>query len=186
MENVSLKQLIERTYDVKEFSLAGPAWLDSERFDVAAKPASDAPKPWVRPMLQSLLADRFGLVAHRETKSLSGYALIVWKRAPALHEKPAGAGSNTSSGRGRLIGTNVSMAELADLLSRKLDQPVQDLTGLKGAVDFKLEWPLDDTQGEASSMLTALQEQLGLKMQSQKVMVEMLVVDHVEKTPTEN
>ncbi|MBZ5675272.1 MAG: TIGR03435 family protein [Acidobacteriia bacterium] len=187
-ENVSLKQLIQRAYGVADYSLSGPVWLGDDKFDIAAKQPDGTPKGQTRTMLQSLLAERFGLAVHFEQKSLSGYALIAGKKPPVLHDKPAGAGTNTNTGRGTIKGTNVSMADLAGLLSRQLDQPVQDQTGLPGVLDISLEWSPDPAQADdrATSLFTALQEQLGLKLQAQKVTVEVLVVDHAERVPTEN
>lgn len=187
-ENVSLKQLIERVYDVAEYSLSGPVWLGDDKFDIAAKQPDGAPRAQMRLMLQSLLAERFGLVVHRESKLVSGYALMAGKKTPTLHEKPADTGTNTNTGRGTIKGTNVSMLDLAGLLSRQLDQPVQDQTGLSGVFDLSLEWSPDQTQADdrASSLFTAIQEQLGLKLQAQKVTLDVLVVDHIERVPTEN
>ena len=187
-ENVSLKQLIERAYSVADYSLIGPDWLGDDKFDIAAKPPSGAPTGQNRLMLQSLLAERFGLAVHHETRLLPGYALVAGKKPPVLREKLAGSGTNTNSNRGSLNGTNISMAELASLLSRQLDQPVQDQTGLSGVLDVSLEWSTDQahTDDRAFSIMTAVQEQLGLKLQSQKVTVDVLVVDHVERVPSEN
>jgi len=142
-ENVSLKQLIERAYDVAEYSLSGPVWLGDDKFDIAAKQPDGAPRAQMRLMLQSLLAERFGLVVHRESKSVSGYALMAGKKPPTLHEKLADTGTNTNTGRGTIKRTNVSMLDLAGLLSRQLDQPVQDQTGLSGVFDISLEWSPD-------------------------------------------
>jgi uncharacterized protein (TIGR03435 family) len=187
-ENVSLKQLIERAYSVADYSLFGPEWLGDDKFDVAAKPPPGASGEQMRRMLQSLLAERFKLMVHRETRSLPGYALVAGKKPPALREKLPGSGTNTNSGRGSLKGTNISMADLAGLLSRQLDQPVQDQSGLAGVLDISLEWSTDPAHADdrAFSILTALQEQAGLKLQPQKVPVEVLVVDHTERAPTEN
>jgi uncharacterized protein (TIGR03435 family) len=190
-DNVSLKQLIERAYGVVDYSLSGPAWLGDDKFDIAGKQAAGTPKGQMLPMLQALLAERFGLVVHREPKSLPGYVLIPGKKPPTLHAKPADAGTKTNVGRGTVKGTNLSMADLAGLLSRQLDQPVQDQTGLPGVFDVNLEWTPDQAQADPasdrlSSIFTAVQEQLGLKLQPQKVPVDVLVVDHVERVPTEN
>jgi uncharacterized protein (TIGR03435 family) len=163
--------------------------LGDDKFDIAASQPSGSPPGQILTMLQALLADRFGLVVHREPKLLSGYALVPGKKPPTLHEKPSGAGTNTSGGRGTLKGTNISMAYLADFLSRELDQPVQDQTGLPGVFDVSLEWSPDQANpapDRPSSIFTAVQEQLGLKLQPQKVTVNVLVVDHAERVPTEN
>jgi uncharacterized protein (TIGR03435 family) len=94
-------------------------------------------------------------------------------------------------GPGKVKGTNVSMADLAGILSRHLNEPVQDQTGLRGVFDVNLEWMPELAQADAasdrlSSIFTAVQEQLGLKLQAQKVTVDVLVVDHAERNPTEN
>jgi len=120
-ENISLKQLIERAYGIADYSLSGPAWLRDARFDIAAKQAAGTPKGQMLPMLRSLLNERFGLVVHHEQKSISGYALVLGKKPPTLHEKPADAGVHTTFGSGKLKGTNVSIADLASILSRQLN-----------------------------------------------------------------
>jgi uncharacterized protein (TIGR03435 family) len=190
-ENVSLKQLIERAYGIADYSLSGPAWLGDARFDIAARQAAGTPKGQMLPMLRSLLTERFGLAVHREPKSLSGYALVLGKKPPTLHEKPADAGVHTTFGPGKLKGTNVSMADLASILSRQLNEPVQDQTGLPGVFDVTLEWMPELAQSDTasdrlSSIFTAVQEQLGLKLRAQKITVDVLVVDHAERVPTEN
>jgi uncharacterized protein (TIGR03435 family) len=187
-ENYSLRQLIQQAYDVKDYALSAPAWLADEHFDVVARAPEGNPSSSFLPMMQSLLKERFGLVVHHEPKLISGYALVAGKKPPVLHEKPAGAGSNTNSGGGKMNGTNVSMDKLADLLSRFIHEPVQDQTGLAGVMDIKLEWTPDqsDTADGPGSIFTALQEQLGLKLQSQKITIDTLVVDHIERVPTEN
>jgi uncharacterized protein (TIGR03435 family) len=188
-ENVSLKRLIERAYGVADYTLSGPTWLGDDKFDIVASQPSGSTPGQMPTMLQSLLANRFGLMVHREPKSLPGYALVSGKKPPTLHEKPAGTGTSTSGGRGTLKGTNVSMAYLADFLSRELDQPVQDQTSLPGVFDVSLEWSPDQTNPASDrlpSIFTAVQEQLGLKLQAQKVIVDVLVIDRAERVPTEN
>lgn len=189
IENSSLRQLILQAYDLKEYSFTGPAWLNDVRFDIVAKAPEGVPEKQLNAMMQSLLAERFGLTAHREPKSISGYALVAGKKPPALHETPAGTGSNTNSGNGKMNGTNVSMDKLADILARIIRQPVQDQTGLAGVMDIKLEWTpeqSDPTVDGPGSIFTALQEQIGLKLQAQKITIDALVVDHIERVPTEN
>ena len=201
LRNVSLKQFIELVYEVKDYSLSGPDWLGSERFDIAAKFAPGTPREQVLRMAQALLAERFKLAVHRESKVLLAYALVAAKNGPKLREVEAG-GSDTSTGRGQFTGRKVSMPQFADWLSRMMDRPVVDKTEIKGVFDIKLEWTPEESQplglGETGerrpptdspsgpSIFTALQEQLGLKLQGQKLPVEILVVDHAEKVPTEN
>jgi uncharacterized protein (TIGR03435 family) len=139
-ENISLKQMIELAYDVKDYSLSAPTWIDSERFDVQAKPPERMTDELFAPMLRSLLADRFRLVYHRESKEISGYALLLGKKHPQPHPMPKEGGSHMNWSDGKLTTTNASMKQLADFFSRQLGQPVEDSTGLIGAFDLKLEW----------------------------------------------
>jgi uncharacterized protein (TIGR03435 family) len=206
MENVSLKQCIEVAFDVKDYSLSGPSWLDNVRFDLLAKPPSGSPPgrspgflpPDFQAMLQTPLADRFKLAVHRETKVLSAYALLVDKRGPKIQPVEAGP-SGTSSGRGLLTGKSVSMARFADILSANLDRPVKDMTDLQGVFNIKLTWTPDEPPAElgerrttldnpaaAPSLFAAVQEQLGLRIEARKLPVEVLVVDHAEKVPADN
>jgi uncharacterized protein (TIGR03435 family) len=150
-------------------------------------------------MLQKLLADRFKLTLHRTTKEFPVYELVTAKNGPKLKEVEAG-GSNTNSGRGHMTATRISMQRLSEFLSRQVDRPVLDMTGLKGVFDLTLDWTPDESlsakkpgEGEVAidapkspSLLTALQEQLGLKLQARRAPIEILVVDHAEKVPTEN
>ena len=187
-ENVTLRRLIERAYVVADDALFGPEWLGDSRFDVVAKIPADAPTGQERLMLQSLLAQRFGLQVHRETRPVAGYAILAGKNPPAMHKKPAGAEVNTNSGDGGLGGTNASMTDLARLLSMRLGRSVQDQTGLQGVFNFNVEWSLDSAHPEDRifAIVTAVEEKLGLKLRPQKVSVEVLVVDHAERVPTDN
>lgn len=210
--STSLLFLITWAYDIHADRVYGKSsWLDSTRFDIMANaPQDNRPAPPRQPgqptelqqMMQALLADRFGLVLHRETRELPMYALIAAKGGPRLHlsETPAVFGQTPFNmpGGGRLIGTQVSAEMLAKVLSNQLDRSVQDQTGLKGVFDFKLEWepdppstrpdgmPASADPRAGSSLFTAIQEQLGLKLDSRKGPVEVLVIDHIENTPTKN
>lgn len=205
MENVSLKQWIEWAYNLKDYSLSGPDWLDSERFDVIAKPPSGTQLDWskpdvYKPMLQSLLVERFQLAFHRESKMLPAYALIVDKKGAKIQPVEAGGPKGTTSGRGRLAGTKVSMADFADHLSSQVDRPVQDLTGLQGVFNYKLQWTEDrpvvpgdggehrepTESATGPSLFSALQEQLGLKLEGRKLPIQVLAIDRIERVPTEN
>jgi len=187
--NVTLKRCIIGAYSLGPHQvLGGPEWLDSARFEIAAKadqPTDDDAKLML--MLQGLLADRFKLVVHRETREMSALVLEIARNGPKL-EKSAGGESvtNTSSGNtGVTIEVrNTSMDAFAQILSRKMDLPVVDHTGLDGVFNFKLSWTPDtakpsDTAGP--SIFTAVQEQLGLRLHSMKTAVEILVIDHAEK-----
>jgi uncharacterized protein (TIGR03435 family) len=191
--NLTLKRLIGRAWDIDESEvLGGPAWIDSDTYDINAKiPGSDG--QWTREkvlnMLQSLLADRFQLAVHRETRQVSGYVLAVAKTGPKMTPaKPGPDDSNTSSNGTYLKATNVTMELLARRLSRNRDigKVVVDKTGLTGKFDFELEWaPAQAETDDHAGIFTALQEQLGLKLESAKVPVEAVVIDRAEK-PSEN
>jgi uncharacterized protein (TIGR03435 family) len=194
--STSLLFLIGWAYDIHTDRIYGkPNWLDNVRYDViASAPQDDSAHPELQKRMQALLADRFQLAVHRETKELSVYTLIEAKGGAKLKLAPApeSMGQNPFSmpGRGRLVGTQVSAEMLAKVLSNQLGHSVQDQTGLKGVFDFKLEWEPDTSApAEArtgSSLFTALQEQLGLKVESRKVPVEVLVIDKIESKPKEN
>jgi uncharacterized protein (TIGR03435 family) len=195
MENVSLKKVTLWAYgipDDREYALVGPDWLTTEHFDIQANFPDDTRPEQVRPMTQALLAERFKLTLHKETRQLPVYVLVVAKNGPKIH--PVDDGQPRTSGRaGRFEATKIPMQHFADLLARFMHLQVVDETGLAGVFDFTLEWSPDEMKAEgttaesaAPSIFTVLQEQLGLKLEGRKGAVEVLVVDHVEKTPTEN
>ncbi len=186
--NSSLDELIRTAYQVKEYQVSGPAWLDDdeESFDIEAKAAPGTPKAQMRLMLQSLLAERFKLAVHKETRTLPVYRLIQAKGGTRLTPAPEGSkGFSTSSGGGRMEAKNVSMADFAYQLARHLNRQVTDETGIPGK--FNLTLRFDDREaGERPDLFTAIQQQLGLKLEAGKAPVEVLVIDHIEKAPTEN
>lgn len=195
IENQNLKQLIEVAYHLKREQVSGgPKWLDSDRFDIEARSAGPADEPQLELMLQTLLADRFQLVVHRETKLLSGYALVVAKGGLKVHSEE-GKGSNSNSNRGRITAERVSMDKLAEILSRTLGSLVVNKTEANGAFSFQLEWTPDSGTAAAPpdgappdvgpSLFTVLQERLGVKLEAQKLPTEVLVIDKAEK-PSEN
>jgi uncharacterized protein (TIGR03435 family) len=189
MKNVTLKACITWAYRVTDAEVAGPPWLTDERFDIVARTESGKPQP---EMMQALLAERFKLVVHRESKELTVYSLVVAKNGPKLKRVDPGEGDTTSR-RGHLTATRTSMHGLARFLGGpnvRLGRPVMDKTGLDGVFDFELTWTPEGSKDEKAdappSIFVALQEQLGLKLESQKAPVDVLVVDHIEKAPTEN
>jgi uncharacterized protein (TIGR03435 family) len=189
MNNVTLKACIAWAYRATDSEISGPDWLNSERFDLVAKAESGKPKP---EMLAAVLAERFKLAVHRETRELTVYALVAAKNGPKIKPVDPGEGDTTSR-RGHVTITRTSMHGLARFLAGpnvRLGRPVVDKTGLDGVYSFDLEWtPEGRTEPEAGappSIFVALQEQLGLKLEAQKAPVDILVVDHAEKVPTEN
>jgi bla regulator protein blaR1 len=183
-----LKSLVCFAYQLRDHQVAGgPGWIDSEPFDISAKAEVPASYDEIRIMLQTLLADRFQLKFHRETKEQPVYALVLAKNGPKLQEvKNEGRGVG-SGARGRINGNGADMATLATVLADKLGRSVIDRTGLKGVYDFLLTWTPDEVRADdpGPSLFTAIQEQLGLKLESTKGPVEVLVIDHAEK-PSEN
>lgn len=199
MQNLSLKRLIELAYGMHECCVSGPGWLETVKFDIDAKPSAPVPDDRIAPMLQALLIERFKLAVHRESKVLPAYALVVAKSGSKLHPSEPGNGSSLNSHNNQMTAQRVTMAGLAEFLSRRLERPVIDQTGIVGGFDFNLDWTPDEATPPApgdtaerrrpdyiSAILAALQPQLGLRIEAEKLPMDVLVVDHAERTPTEN
>ena len=246
--NATLKMLIARAYKVKDYQIGGPDWIDSLGYDVAAKVPAGAAADQVPLMLQSLLAERFKLALHRESKTINVYSLVAGKDGPKLKETdPAllavdpGRGMNPALGNpaplpapgaggglppgpgvrmtmspngGRRLSGHMTMEQLTNFMSFFMDRPVLDLTGLKGTYDVDLTFMPDErdqmqsrmepgmmmapppgaaegvadhiSDATASSIFSAVQESLGLKLDPRKSPAEILVVDRAERAPTEN
>ena len=187
--NVTLKRCIMGAWGVGPHQIAGgPAWLDTERFEIAAKAADAAAgDAEIMRMLRVLLAERFGLAVHTETRTMPVLALEVAKGGPKLRAS-AGGGGSTQSGRGVIDARGTTMAHLAEVLGRGMEAPVVDRTGLTGTYDLKLEWTPESRSaepGSGPSLYTAIQEQLGLVLRARKQPMEVLVIDRAER-PTEN
>ncbi|MGD0221946.1 MAG: TIGR03435 family protein [Terriglobia bacterium] len=230
----TVKQLIAIAYDVRDFQVTGgPSWITSDEYDIDAKEpdglseelsklSPDQRHEKMGLLIQSLLADRFGLKVSHATKEYPVYALVVAKNGPKLQEAKAGDtypngmkgpdghalghGGMMRMGPGELTGQGVPVTFLVQQLAQQLGRNVLDRTGLKGNYDFTLKWTPDQSsagmmQGppgggpppdnapppDASgpSVFTAVQEQLGLKLESTKGPVDILIIDHVEQ-PSEN
>jgi uncharacterized protein (TIGR03435 family) len=188
--NVSVKEVLGQAYKIQQYQISGgPSWLESERFDIAAIIPAGSSQDQIMLMLQNLLADRFQLVLHRETKPLPVYALTVGKNG--LKIKPVESGNDISSNSSRTrwhVNAKTSMPRFAEFLSVQLDRPVLDDTGLSGAFEITLDWTVDTVEqpgandtASGPSIFTAVQEQLGLKLEARKGPVEILVVDRVER-----
>jgi uncharacterized protein (TIGR03435 family) len=232
VSSLSLRDLIRSAFRVKLDQIAGPAWLGGARYDVDAKLPDGATRAQVPDMLRSMLDDRFGLKTHMEPREIAVYGLIAagqlrLKEAPedpGAAGKPleVNAGGNSSGGSFSLgngsnfaisakgiEGQRLSMDDFTNTLSRFMDLPVLDMTGLKGRYDFSFPLSLEDYRsmqiraaigagislpaeamralplGNGDSLHSGLRD-LGLRLEPRKAAVEMLVVDHVEKTPTGN
>ena len=216
---ITVKVLIQQAFDIRNVQISGgPSWIESVPFDITARTevttisdttdaslfTDDQRKIQMttnRQRLQALLADRFQLRFHRETREQPVYALVVVKngsRMKVSQNAPQGRDASMRRGRGRISGQHMSMALLAEGLTGALGRTVIDKTGLTGTYDINLEWTPDavptpggtpDTAApnDASrpSLFTALQEQLGLRVESEKGPVQQFVIDAVGK-PSEN
>jgi uncharacterized protein (TIGR03435 family) len=191
VRHASLKSCIKWAYDLNDFQISGPRWLSSDRFDIVAKAASPAKEEQLRLMLQTLLAERFKLALHRDRKEAQGYVLVIGKGGPKFHESKGEGASTMTPGRFGFVAQRISTAQLAEYLAIPFRRPVLDLTGLTGRYDIALDLTIhagSEVRPEdmASLVLSAVQEQLGLKLEARKGPVEIFVIDHVEKTPTGN
>ena len=204
--NVSLSKLLAFSYGVQEKQLVGlPPWAETDKYDIDAKPDMDgAPnKKQFQGMVQKLIADRFGLIFHHDKKELSVYVLSVAKTGAKLtktesHEGHPGFGLR---GLGAITVHDASMSDFAAMMQETvMDRPVIDQTGLAGRYDFALNWTPDDSQfgGMAAklpppaentnpppNLYTAIQEQIGLKLDATKAPTDVIIIDHVQK-PSEN
>jgi len=260
LTNVNLKQILANAYDVKQYQIQGPSFLDTDRFDITAKIPKGATKEQARIMMQNLLVERFKMSLHREKKEFPIFGLVVGKNGPKMKESeeapaavaggadgpppppppppgghlemgrdgfpkmPPGAGRGgimimMMNGRFRMQANGQTMKGLADMLSNHLGRAVIDETRLTGKYDFTLDYAPEEGQmrgpmgmlpmppqqhadvpaagpgagpapaGPADSgpnLVTAVQEQLGLKLESKKGPLDLIVIDRIEKVPTEN
>ena len=248
-DNCTLGLLLTEAYHLKRFQIAGPKWLDSERFDIVARVAEGATQDDLRLMQQNLLDERFGLKAHLEKKEMQVYDLIVGRNPPKLkdaapakpgadgppahefgHGGPGAGPAQTRMGAGGFPGhangqtatitmhgntrhqaVGEDMQQFADFLAAQLDRPVTDSTGLTGKYDFLLTFSggkAGDGDGAMAMMMhggqgghadgpdsdamsqpplpKALQDQLGLRLEAKKGMAGILIVDRLERVPSEN
>ena len=203
--NLSLKSMVVTAFNVKDYQVDGPNWIGSQNFDIVAKfpgPLANDPAKYnaaLGSMMRKMLADRFGLEAHREQRTLPVYGLTVAKSGIKFKQAEDSGGHSSKGNSTHYEGTCISMETFANFLSRRkselpADVPVLDMTGLKGCYDLKLDWvpEVRADAAEAAAVQTAppltvaIQEQLGLKLESRKAPVEIIVVDRINKTPTEN
>jgi uncharacterized protein (TIGR03435 family) len=180
----------------------GPAWLGTEKFDLLADPDSETrpSSDEMKKMVQQLVADRFHLSFHRAKRELPAYAIVAAKSGPKLTKStrdPNGIPAGAFSPSGKLSVGNATIADLGTFLQRYVtDRPVVDQTGITGKYDLNLAWTPDESRingsGHATEdsnaqpgLFTAIQEQLGLKLEAAKLPVDVFVIDHVEQ-PSEN
>lgn len=189
--NITLLNLMQWAYDMPEKQiLEGPPWLGSTRFDIQATADTDRVKGLTgvqdrdlkRRMVQALLADRFHLKLHQEARPLPAYDLIVAKGGLKLQPSKSN-GKSYGVGRTHFNGEGLTMTMIAEELSLIAGRVVVDKTNLADRYDLKLEWAADDApagDNSGPSLFTAIQEQLGLKLEAAREPVPVLVIDHVE------
>jgi uncharacterized protein (TIGR03435 family) len=221
-ENMSLTNIIVRAYALNYLQVSGPEWLKSQMYVISAKVPRGTTNDQFRGMLQSLLIDRFKFSAHRESKELAQYDLVVARSGPkfkeAVDQPASGTGSKPTAptdakpvddgypslapgqagiairgSRGRVYQPKWTMGVLAGFLSGQIGKPVTDRTGLKGQYEIRMYWSEESTalgrdgSGDTGpTLMRAVQDQLGLRLEAKKGMVDYFVVDHAEKVPTEN
>jgi uncharacterized protein (TIGR03435 family) len=194
IEQKSVEQMLSLGFKVHRRQIVGaPEWAANDHWDVSGVPdvAGEPDQQQRESMVRKLLAERFGLKAHHEQREMPAYALVLAKGGPKLtpsahdpKEVPDQSGSGNSV-REAMKYTNNSMADLANGLQEFADRPVVDRTGFSGRYDFKLQWTRDETRTTSPDappgLFTAIQEELGLKLEPVKAPVDVLVVDKVER-----
>lgn len=197
LTNATLSECLRYAFAINnDDQIAGPDWIKSRefRFNIVAKASPETPTAELRAMLQTLLMERFKIGMHRANTEHAFLALVMGKTGSKLRE--AVDSGNTKGDRqimGSIISSHLSMEQLVTLLSRFMHQPVLDMTGLKGQFQVKLEWtpeslqaPVGDDPAARPSIYAAVQEQLGLVLDRRKGPLEVIVVDHADKTLVEN
>ncbi|HEY1335880.1 MAG TPA: TIGR03435 family protein [Bryobacteraceae bacterium] len=195
--NASLRLAVGWAYEVRDFQIAAPAWLSSERYDITAKSAGPATEAELRRMLQGLLTERFKLALHREQRESQVYVLSTGKSGPRLEAAKGEGPGKMSVSDGALVFHDTSMPELAERLSGgllRMDRPVVNTTDLEGRFDFRLQMAENNLELKKSmergdrdpSFIAGLLDPLGLKLQPAKKPMEFLVIDRAEKIPSEN
>jgi uncharacterized protein (TIGR03435 family) len=196
----TLKFLLEWAYDIQPSQhSSGPAWLGNDRYDVIAKAEGNATDSQQKLMLQTLLAERFGLKFHVEKKKLPVYVISVGKTAPKLfppkddevhsiHIMPQ-KDPDQKIASYHVVATRFSLSQLTDTFARQMGRVFVNETGLNGDFDFTLDLTPDESRPnplDPSILITAMREQLGLSLKSQDAMVDFLVIDNAEKVTAGN
>jgi uncharacterized protein (TIGR03435 family) len=201
MRNVNLKTCIRWAWHVTEYQVSGPAWLESERYEITGKAAGRATDDELRLMMQGLLQERFKLALHRQIKDFQVYVLAPGKNGPKVQEsKTEGEASFDVNQKQMSVSIQrTPVSQLVDMLTNVLRTPVVDMTGLKGHYDLTLNVAkyaadlaaqgksLDSAPADPLALVSMiLQEELGLKLDGKKMPLDLLMVDHAEKIPVEN
>jgi len=193
--NITLRQALAAGYGLAQRRIIGPDWLDSDRFDFLEKATEGVSDTEVEPLLQALLNERFHLAAHVERREMPVYNLVVAKGGVKMPVYPARDPARKESnprGVATMRGT-VTTAKIAEILSNAAGRPVLDETGLQERFDFVLNYLPFATQVAGTApefappdLFTAVQQQLGLRLDPGKASIDVIVVDHMERTPSDN
>jgi len=196
MRNVPMRYMMEWAYSLHDYELVGPDWIKGEeRYDILAKAPGPATDEEMRPMLQALLLERFQMKVHRETREMAAYLLLPGKGAAKVKESAADSLAGLVPNKeGGVLFRHFGLSRLTFLLTRRMDHPVLDQTGLKGIYDYSLDISgLSEFSGPPSpdpngmSIFAAVQQDLGLKLELRKQQpIEVLVIDVASKMPTAN
>ena len=204
MRNVSFRSAIRWAYNVMDYQITGPDWLNTERYDIAAKSAAEVTEDQLHQMMQALLADRFKLTLHKVNKELPAYVLVVAKGGPKFKESKTEGEPSIDPQPNRMVVAiqRTPISQLVEGLSNILRAPILDETGLKGKYDVTIDVAkylpeMGKMGGDGGGrggppidpipiIMTGLQEELGLKLESRKMPLDLLIIDHAEKVPTEN
>ncbi|SPE34581.1 conserved exported hypothetical protein [Candidatus Sulfopaludibacter sp. SbA3] len=187
----TLRDLVRLAYQVKEYQISGPPWITTEKYEIDAMMPSGAKASQAPEMLRTLLEQRFHLVLRRESRNSAVYALVLAKGGPKMTAVTGPAGRTVFAGSitGRVHANAASVATFAELLAKASDRPVVDMTGLTGLYNFDLTYTPELSAAPADAppaLPTALQEQLGLRLEKREMPIEFLVIDRADKVPTEN
>ena len=197
---IDVKYLLEWAYEIQPSQhTGGPSWLETDRYDIVAKADGNPTEAQMKLQVQALLADRFRVKLHHETKELSAYVISLGKSAPKLFPPKEGethllrivpqAGPDQKIASFHVVATRYSLDQLTYVFARQLGGVIVNRTGLDGEFDFTLDLTPDEhrpTPLDASIMITAMKDQLGLALKYEKTPVDILVIDSAEKVAAGN
>ncbi len=193
MRNVPLRYCLEWAYSLQDYEIEGPEWIKAdERYDIFAKAPGPATDEEMRPMLQALLLERFQMKIHRQTREMQAYVLSPGKGPAKVKDSAADSQPKLIPDKNGVTFQHFPISRFTFMLTRRMDHPVLDRTGLKGIYDYTVDISgLSEFSGppnpEATSIFGAIQKDLGLKLEFNKQQpIEMLVIDAVNKVPTAN
>jgi len=190
-ENAPLLRIVSRAYNLTDDRVSGPAWLESECYDITAKASGDVPNRDLMPMLRELLKERFHLAAHRESDTKPVFALLVDSGGVKMHLYGDKTSEPPPITEGRILFMARHLPDLCERLGKVTGRPVIDKTGLDGDYTIVLTYlpfgsPTGDPSDPASDIFSAVRDQLGLRLQPQRGPVDILKIDNIDKVPTPN